>query len=185
VREYRTTFHLTVAELALRAGISKAMLSKIENSKISPGLATMARLAVALNVPVTALLRGIDDDDEAIHVQAGGGIILQQKDLVAGAEVRSLGVLRGIHQRLEPTITTYRKQSDRFPIRKHGGTEFIQVLEGALDFGVGSVTYRLAAGDSLQFPGQVSHGIVRLVELPVSVLSVKGWGIVRDPMTRN
>lgn len=161
------------------------MLSKIENSKISPGLATMARLAVALNVPVTALLRGIDDDDEAIVVRAGEGIVLQQKDLAAGAEVRSLGVLRGIHQRLEPTISTYREQADRFPIRKHGGTEFVQVLTGALEFGVGSVTYSLTAGDSLQFPGQVSHGIVRLVDLPVSVLSVKGWGIVRDPLTRS
>lgn len=63
VRRLRRARGMTVGELALRAGISKAMLSKIENSLTSSSLTTVARLAAALDVPVTALFRGADGDD--------------------------------------------------------------------------------------------------------------------------
>ena len=57
VRRHRRARGMTVGELAVRAGISKAMLSKIENSLTSSSLTTLARLAAALDVPVTALPR--------------------------------------------------------------------------------------------------------------------------------
>ena len=60
VRRHRRARGLTVGELALRAGISKAMLSKIENSLTSSSLTTVARLAAALDVPVTDLFHGAD-----------------------------------------------------------------------------------------------------------------------------
>jgi DNA-binding XRE family transcriptional regulator len=65
VRRHRRGRGLTVGELALRAGISKAMLSKIENSLTSSSLTTLARLAAALDVPVTALFYGADGEREA------------------------------------------------------------------------------------------------------------------------
>ena len=51
---------LTVGELSVRAGISKTMLSKIENSLTSSSLSTLSRLAVALDEPITVLFRGAD-----------------------------------------------------------------------------------------------------------------------------
>src|SRR4051794_24957939 len=54
-REYRIAAGLTVSEMAQRVGISKAMLSKIENAQTSCSLTTLARLAQGLEVPVTAL----------------------------------------------------------------------------------------------------------------------------------
>ena len=71
VREYRTTLELTIGELADRSGVSKAMLSKIENARIQPSLTTMTRIAQALRVPVTSLLRGVDDDEEAVIFSNG------------------------------------------------------------------------------------------------------------------
>src|SRR5690349_22286900 len=54
VRELRQQLGLTVAHLAELTGLSKGMLSKVENMQASPSLATLARLSVALKVPVTA-----------------------------------------------------------------------------------------------------------------------------------
>ena len=48
VRELRQQLGLTVAHLAELTGLSKGMLSKIENMQASPSLATLARLSVAL-----------------------------------------------------------------------------------------------------------------------------------------
>src|SRR6478752_10065866 len=65
VRAYRVLSGLSVADMADRVGISKAMLSKIENAQTSCSLTTLSRLAAGLQVPVTAPFRGLDDDREA------------------------------------------------------------------------------------------------------------------------
>ncbi|MCE3552689.1 XRE family transcriptional regulator [Pseudonocardia sp. RS11V-5] len=65
VRRIRRTSGATLAEMALRTGLSKPMLSKIENARTSCSLTTLARLADALDVPVTSLFRGADTPREA------------------------------------------------------------------------------------------------------------------------
>jgi DNA-binding XRE family transcriptional regulator len=57
-KQLRRESGLSIVEMADKVGISKAMLSKIENAQTSCSLSTLARLAAGLDVPVTALLRG-------------------------------------------------------------------------------------------------------------------------------
>jgi DNA-binding XRE family transcriptional regulator len=73
VRAYRLAAGLSVGEMAERVGISKAMLSKIENARTSCSLTTLSRLAAGLQVPVTALFRGVDTEREAVFVPSGHG----------------------------------------------------------------------------------------------------------------
>ena len=55
VKVLRQSLRLTASEVAQAAGLSVAMLSKIENGQTAPSLATLQALAAALNVPITAL----------------------------------------------------------------------------------------------------------------------------------
>src|SRR5580698_3266234 len=73
VREQRHALGLSIGDMAVRVGISKAMLSKIENAQTACSLTTLSRLARGLEVPVTALFRGLDDEREAVFVEAGHG----------------------------------------------------------------------------------------------------------------
>jgi DNA-binding XRE family transcriptional regulator len=61
IRSLRKSRDLTVAELGAAAGISTGMLSKVENGAISPSLATLHALAMALSVPITRVFTRIDD----------------------------------------------------------------------------------------------------------------------------
>jgi ribosome-binding protein aMBF1 (putative translation factor) len=65
VRRYRLAQGISASELALRTGISKAMVSKIETASTSCSLTTLQRLADGLEIPVTALFRGADTDRDA------------------------------------------------------------------------------------------------------------------------
>src|SRR5690606_11831733 len=67
VRELRLRHGWTVGRLADECGLSKSMLSKIENAQSSPSLGTLARLAEALSVPVTAFFRGLSEEQDVIH----------------------------------------------------------------------------------------------------------------------
>ena len=66
----------TLQEVADRAGLSLAMVSKIENAQASPSLRTLALLSEALSVPVTIFFRELSDQEDASFVAAGEGIEL-------------------------------------------------------------------------------------------------------------
>jgi DNA-binding XRE family transcriptional regulator/quercetin dioxygenase-like cupin family protein len=172
VRELRLQTGVSVAEMAARIGISKAMLSKIENAHTSCSLGTLARLAQGLDVPVTSLFRGADAERPASFVRAGRGTPIVRNGTQVGHEYQLLGGLRGEHKRLECLHVTLSEKSETYPLFQHPGTEFIYMLEGVMDYSHSRSVYRLSPGDSLQLDGEGAHGPIDLVATPIRFLSV-------------
>ena len=172
VRQLRQRHGLTVAEMAAKVGISKAMMSKIENAQTSCSLGTLALLAKGLDVPVTSLFRGADVERPAAFVKAGTGARIVRNGTKDGHEYELLGSLRGEHKRLECLHVTLSEASQTYPLFQHPGTEFIYMLEGVMDYGHSRSVYRLHEGDSLQIDGEGAHGPVELIEVPIRFLSV-------------
>jgi transcriptional regulator with XRE-family HTH domain len=56
VRARRLAAHLSLRELATRAGVSNAYLSQVERGVHEPSLSVLRAIAAALEVPLTALL---------------------------------------------------------------------------------------------------------------------------------
>ncbi len=88
VREYRNQLGLTVEQLAERSGISKGMLSKIENAQASPSLGTLVKLAGAISVPLTSLFRGLEEEQDALVVRAGQGVEIMRKGSRVGQHLQ-------------------------------------------------------------------------------------------------
>ncbi|GHC97437.1 transcriptional regulator [Streptomyces finlayi] len=176
VRHYRTTSGLSLADLAARCGISKAMLSKIENAQTSCSLTTLSRLATGLDVPVTALFRGVDAEREAVFVPSGQGARIARRGSRVGHLYELLGALRGPHKRMEAVLVTLTESSEVFPLFQHPGTELIYMLEGAMVYGHGEAQYEMRAGDALQLDGEGAHGPQELLALPIRFLSVTAYG---------
>ncbi|MEJ2868721.1 XRE family transcriptional regulator [Actinomycetospora sp. OC33-EN08] len=176
VRRIRHDSGQTLAEMAARTGISKAMLSKIENAQISCSLTTLARLASALEVPVTALFRDADTPREAVFTPAGGGARTVARGTRVGHDYTLLGALRGPHKRMEAHLVTLTERSEEFPLFQHPGTELLFMLEGAMVYGHGDGSYEMRPGDALQLDGEGAHGPRELLELPIRFLSVVAYG---------
>jgi len=172
VRHYRQQLALTVAELADRAELSSGMLSKIENGNISPSLATLRALSIALNVPVTSLFRQFEEQRDATFVRAGQGLPIERRGTRAGHQYQLLG--HSVHSdvSVEPYLITLKEDSEVFPIFQHGGIEFIYVLEGIVVYRHADTTYQLSPGDSLFFDADAPHGPEELVDVPVRFLSI-------------
>ena len=175
VRELRQRAGLSIGDLAARVGISKAMLSKVENAQTSSSLTTIAALAEGLDVPVTSLFRGADSEREAIYTAAGTGPHIARAGTRHGHVYEGRGALRGQHSRLEPLVVTLTEESETYPLFQHPGTEFLYMLEGRMAYSHSSSTYQLGPGDSLLFDGEGQHGPVSLDDLPVRFLSVVGF----------
>lgn len=181
VREYRRVAGLSVTEAARRVGVSKAMLSKIENAQTSCSLATLSRLAEGLAVPVTALFRGVDDEREAVFTAAGHGGRIIRQGARFGHDYELLGHLRGPTKDQEALLVTLTESSEVFPLFQHPGTEFLHMLSGEIVYGHGEARYTMRPGDSLQFDGQGPHGPVALVTLPARFLSVTAQELPGSP----
>lgn len=172
VRSRRQAIGQSVGQLAARSGISKGMLSKIENAQASPSLSTLARLASALDMPLTSLFRGLAEERDAVFVKAGSGPEIVRQGTRAGHRYQLLGSLRGPEHKVEPLLVALTERTEVFPLFQHSGVELLYMLEGVMSYGYGTQRYRMEPGDTLQFEGDIAHGPVELIELPIRFLSI-------------
>jgi transcriptional regulator with XRE-family HTH domain len=179
VRSRRLEIGLNVGQLAERTGISKGMLSKIENAQTSPSLTTLERLAGALDMPVTSLFRGLAEERDAVFVKAGTGPEIVRKGTRAGHTYELLGSMRGPYKRVEPLLVSLVESSEVFPLFQHAGIEILYMLTGTMEYTYGREVYRMERGDTLQFEGDIPHGPIKLVKLPIRFLSITIYGTDR------
>jgi len=172
VRSFRKRLNLTVANVARQAQLSSGMLSKIENGLTSPSLATLNALAYALQVPVTALFRGYEEQRDVTVIKAGEGLVIERRGSGAGHQYQLLGHTIGKPYTIEPYIITISDQSEVFPVFQHAGTELIYMLEGRVTYRHGDKTHLLEPGDSMFFDAEASHGPDEILELPCRYLSI-------------
>ena len=169
----RHTLGLTMAQFAEVAEISLGMVSKIEHGQTSPSLSTLTRLAHAAGVPITAFFRGLDEEHDVVIVRAGDRMEILHEGSRPGHVYENLGSLRGRTRIIEPMMVTLESADDVFPLFQHEGVEFLHILEGIMEYGYGPRNYRLEPGDTIQIHGEVAHGPINLVELPVRFMSIK------------
>jgi transcriptional regulator with XRE-family HTH domain len=172
IRAFRTQLGLTIVELAKQAGLSAGMLSKVERGLTPPSLSTIQALAGALNVPVTALFRTYEEQQDASYVPAGQGLVIERRGTRVGHRYELLGHTVGKRVSVEPYLISLDHESEIFPLFQHAGVELIHVLEGEVVYRAAGSTYHLHAGDSLMFDAEAAHGPEELVRLPIRFLSV-------------
>jgi transcriptional regulator with XRE-family HTH domain len=173
VRRLRTAHGLTLGEVGDRAGISRAMLSRVETGDVMPSLETLAALTGALGVSLSQLLQGFaGENNPAQLVRRGEGMEVVRRGTKRGHTYRLLAADRGPRKVFEPFLVTLNDKSEVFPGFEHPGIEFIHVLEGSLTYRYGDEQYSLKPGDSLTFAGHVPHGPETLVKLPIRLLSI-------------
>ncbi|MEX0606938.1 MAG: XRE family transcriptional regulator [Halofilum sp. (in: g-proteobacteria)] len=172
IRKQRHRANLTVQQLAQQAGLSQGMMSKIENGHTSPSLSTLAGLADALSLPLSALFTPLEESRDVSYVPADEGLEIDRRGTRAGHIYELLG--HGVRGALgvEPYLITLSEGSESFGEFQHEGAEFIYMLEGEVVYRHGDRHFRLKPGDSLFFDSIAPHGPVELTALPARYLSI-------------
>lgn len=155
VRALRLRADLTLDELARRSGISKAMLSKIENNLTQPTVTRIGRLAESLDVTITQLIGG-RERRHILHLPKAAQAVI--RDSRSGYIRRSLSPLfpsRGIdfvEGRLRKGAST-----GSFVPHAHGVEEMLVVSQGRIRVILDDASYELEEGDSIYFEADVEH----------------------------
>jgi transcriptional regulator with XRE-family HTH domain len=172
IRKQRKRAKLTVKQLAIQAGVSQGMVSKIETGNTSPSLTKLGALADALSVPLSAFFTPLENTRDVTFVPANQGLEIDRGGTRAGHVYELLG--HGVRGRVavEPYMITLKEESEANGDFQHDGVEFIYMLEGEVVYRHGNHSFRLRPGDSLFFDSIAPHGPAELTRLPAYYLSI-------------
>ncbi|MEY9891082.1 transcriptional regulator with XRE-family HTH domain [Catenulispora sp. MAP5-51] len=149
IRRRREQRGMSSAELARRAGLSKATLSQLEAGKGNPTIETLDALAVALLIPLTDLLTRDTDP---------GPVLVPGTDLAEGEVGREL--LRRISSGHSLEIWRLRvpphTELDGVP-HATGTIEHLLISGGWLTAGPADAPTQLRRGDLFAFAGDAPH----------------------------
>lgn len=147
IRLERETRGWSLAELAARSGVSKAMISKVERCEASPTATVLGRLSGAFGLPLSVLLalaeregdRLARHNEQPLWIDPDTGYT--RRTLSPGNE----GQLELLEVVLPPGVRVpYPASAFSFQHQQ------IYVLEGRLDFMEGTRSHQLLTGDCLQ-----------------------------------
>ncbi|MDP2862093.1 MAG: XRE family transcriptional regulator [Desulfobacterales bacterium] len=159
IRQIRKTKGMTLEQLGRKIGISRGMLSRLETNRSSPPIATLAKIAQGLEVPISLFFEE-------------SGSTTEQKYTVTRSNKRRQVVRRGSD--IGFTYYAFKKPQLLYlieafimkhpPVKKkikalfdHPGEEFILVLKGAIELVYGEEIIRLDTGDAIHFDPSIPH----------------------------
>ncbi len=163
IRKMRQEKRMTLQALADATGLSKPLLSQIENEQVIPPLATLLRIAKAFNVGLHSFFQE-EGTRKCIFVRAGESRRQSSRNK-PGIEVPPYNYHSLAYGKkgsnFEPFIVEFeqREISDELLV-SHEGEEFLFLLEGELVFHYGDQIMRMRPGDSVCYDSSEPHGYV-------------------------
>jgi XRE family transcriptional regulator, regulator of sulfur utilization len=153
----RNIQNMSLTELSKRSGLSKGMISQIEQNKSNPTVVSLWKIASALSVPLQNIIdpgtnqvfdfQKYDDKllliskDKKCHLR-----FLTPVHFIDKLELYSLKLLK--NGKLENTTGHPPKTEEIF-----------NVISGKFEVCAGKLTRELCAGDSIQFSADIEHTI--------------------------
>jgi len=175
IRRLRQDRRLTLQDLSELSGLSKPLLSQIENDQVTPPIATLLKISKGLKVGIHYFFEEEEDQQKVVLTRASQQAATRRRtgnDAPHGYVYRSLAP--GIrHKPMEPFLVEFELTGwdDSFFYR-HDGFEFIYLLEGELEFHYGADVMRLNPGDSIYYDSSEPHGYVSVGEKKATAVAV-------------
>jgi transcriptional regulator with XRE-family HTH domain len=175
IKTERRKKNLTLEQIASRTGLTRSVLSKVENFRVTPSLPALAKIAQALGTTVSELTEGLDERPQLVVVRRGEGPRVERDRPESNIVYQSLAHDR-YSKAMEPMLLDLPGGTTRKSALAHEGEEFMYVVAGEVQFDYGTETYALKQGDSAYFDAQVEHRVVNPGTERAQVLCVFGGG---------
>jgi transcriptional regulator with XRE-family HTH domain len=153
LRSLRQARRLTLRDVSQRAGVTESFLSQVERDVTSPSIATLQRIARALDLSIAQLFAEEPETGRVVRREARRTVAypgLKAVDEFLTANMA--GRLQVILSTIEPGGGTGAE-----PYTHDSDEEVVVVLSGVLDVWVADEHYVLREGDAITFPSRLPH----------------------------
>ncbi|MGY0407288.1 MAG: helix-turn-helix domain-containing protein [Polaribacter sp.] len=165
IRDIRFSKNWSLTEMAERSGISIAMLSKIENSRVYPTFPTLIQILKILQVDLNLFFDAVTEEPTfpGFIVLKKENYKITDKEEATGFQYKNI-ISRNLQDlSLEISLLTLSKSAKRKPVSTEG-FEFLYLLKGEIDFTLDNKIIKLTEGDALYFDGRIPHVPVNCLE---------------------
>lgn len=173
IGEIRRSKNISLEELAKRSGVSKGMISQIEQEKVNPTVAVVWKIAYGLDVPFQNLIEAGDAETLFNPLHKSDSVLLEKDDskcvfrilspmyLAEKLEIYLLKIEEGGCLESEP--------------HQQGSEEFITVLDGKVSVEIGSNKAVLGEGDSIHYRADLQHTIRNVADSASKIYMVVNY----------
>ena len=176
IRKLRQRRGLTLQEVSDLSGLSKSLLSQIENETSAPPIPTLVRIAKSLGVTIGHFFQDTDNRQQVSVVRKDKRPetikLPHNRPRQSGYRYFSLAN-PVINQHMEPFWVRFEDRGEGGgTFYQHAGEEFLYVNEGSLEFKSERERVVLSPGDSLYFKSGIPHMVRNLGDTPASAIAV-------------
>ena len=170
VRDRRQALDLTLEQVAGRTGLTRSVLSKVENFRVTPSLPALAKIAQALDTTISELTRGVGEPPEVSIVRKGEGVQVERDRPDSRIAYESLTYkCAGM---MESLLLSLPSGTAREEAMSHEGEEFLYVMKGKIAFEYDEETFELSEGDGAYFNANIPHRINNKADGVAKVMSI-------------
>jgi len=176
LRELRLKNQYTLQDLAAKTDLSKPFISQIENGHVVPPIATLLKLARALNVGMAYFFQDEETTDKISLTRKHERVKIDRRPHHQKGEVNYVYEAletKKTNKQMEPFLVMFPVQetSDMVFV-SHEGEEFLYLLEGKLEFRSIERVELLEPGDSIYFESDISHSFRCVGDKPAKAIVV-------------
>lgn len=158
IKEHRLEKRLTVQELADRSGVSKGLISQIENGRSIPSLPVLFGIIQSLEVALGDFFSNIASslEEPAIMVRKKDTYESFQKENASGFLYHRILVKNLFPATIDVVLFELQKESHRELVCTDA-FEYKYMIKGVVEYEINNNKYILEEGDSLFFDGRLPH----------------------------
>lgn len=150
ILQLRKNKKMTLKQVSELTGLSVAYLSQVERERTDPSLASLKKIAAALNIKLSDLFSQDEKPHSMVKSGCGNHIFVHGVDCELLASIDK--------STMEPLFKFISPKSESGLVEPHDGEEFVLIEEGSLEILIGETVYCLNTGDSIYFKATQAHG---------------------------
>ena len=156
LRSFRVQKGYTLEQVSEMTGLTRGVLSKVENFRVTPSLATLSKMAQAFGITMSELFEGLDEKPEMVVVRKDERLIVERDRPDSNIIYHALAHTRP-NKIMEPFLLEVPPGEARRQKLAHEGEEFLMILKGKVDYEYGEHRFQLDEGDCLYEDGSKEH----------------------------
>jgi len=176
IRELRQKRRYTLQDLSAKTGLSKPLLSQVENGHVMPPVATLLKISRALDVNISHFFQEEEKEEKIAVTRASERKRFTRRSHQDASEVGYLYESLELHKsrkHMQPLLVTFDAMDKKDMVfYSHEGEECVYVLDGEIEFRTPDELRNLKPGDCLYFESDVAHAFRGLGDTPARALVV-------------
>ncbi|MBN3520038.1 helix-turn-helix transcriptional regulator [Algoriphagus lutimaris] len=173
IKSIRKEKKLTLQDIADRAGVTKGLISQIENSRTIPSLLVLIQIIQALEVDLDSFFAELSrySQETKIIVQRKSDYERFEKEPSSGYEYFRIFTKKMGQSTIDIVLLEIQPGSTRDFVQTEA-FEYKFIISGSVKYVFRDQEIILNAGDSLLFDGRLEHNPVNEGDVPVQMLVV-------------